>query len=90
MVIELLKHGHFKSKYRFWILTTISELGMLMNLLSFDLGHWKCKTWPCSYLAYLDSYFLEVLQRLIGVKLLGLSSPSWLNCNSQIKCSVHI
>ena len=36
--------------YKFWPLTTISDYGEILNLLSFDLGRWQCKNWPCSYL----------------------------------------
>ena len=36
VIVVLLKHGHFFDKLR--ILASFSEKGMILNLLSFDLG----------------------------------------------------
>ena len=39
----------FLTDYR-WPLTPTSDKGNILNLLSFDLGHCKCKNWPCYFL----------------------------------------
>ena len=47
--VENVKPWYFKI-WRYPLQDLSNEGSKLMNLLSFDLGHWGRKNWPCSYL----------------------------------------
>ena len=76
----------------------ITDFGLLLQsqnrarFWSFDLGHWQCKNWPCSYLqrACLKRYFLKVLQRVsLCIALLVLKA--WPQAGQgKMKISVHL
>ena len=78
LVNELLKHCHFFVK-----------LHMLawFNLLSFDLGHWKCTNWPCNsiHLTCLGSSFFKFYKCLHRYVRLLSFSKDWLSCCRIIK-----
>ena len=63
VIVVLLKHRHFFDKNR--ILASFSEKGMILNLLSFDLWHCKCKIWSSIFDMSRKDIFYKILQRLI-------------------------